>query len=88
LYDPGDENGKTQSVSEHRWMVYDIDFRTGKIRWQSELLRARPKVTRHIKNSFASETPAPTASGSTPISAASVWSRRSTSTASGSGPRN
>ena len=57
LYDPGDENGKTQSVSEHRWMVYDIDFRTGKIRWQSELLRARPKVTRHIKNSFASETP-------------------------------
>ena len=57
LYDPGDENGKTQSVSEHRWMVYDIDFRTGKIRWQNELLRARPKVTRHIKNSFASETP-------------------------------
>jgi len=45
------------SGAPHRWMVYDIDFRTGKIRWQSELLRARPKVTRHIKNSFASETP-------------------------------
>ena len=57
LYDPGDENGKTQSTAEHRWMVYDIDFNTGKIRWQQELLRAVPKVTRHMKNSFASETP-------------------------------
>ena len=57
LYDPGDENGKTRSTAEHRWMVYDIDFKTGKIRWQQELLRAVPKVQRHIKNSFASETP-------------------------------
>jgi outer membrane protein assembly factor BamB len=57
LYDPGDENGKTRSTAEHRWMVYDVDFRTGKIRWQQELLRAVPKVQRHIKNSFASETP-------------------------------
>jgi outer membrane protein assembly factor BamB len=57
LYDPGDENGKTQSTAEHRWLVYDIDFNTGRIRWQQELLRAVPKVTRHMKNSFASETP-------------------------------
>src|SRR5262245_4090518 len=57
LYDPGDENGKTRSTAEHRWMVYDVDFKTGKIRWQQELLRAVPKVQRHIKNSFASETP-------------------------------
>jgi outer membrane protein assembly factor BamB len=57
LYDPGDENGKTRSTSEHRWMVYAVDFNTGKIRWQQELLRAIPKVQRHIKNSFASETP-------------------------------
>ena len=33
LYDPGDENGKTRSTAEHRWMVYGIDFKTGKIRW-------------------------------------------------------
>ena len=57
LYDPGDENGKMKSTSMHRWMVYDIDFKTGKIRWQQELLRAVPKVQRHVKNSFASETP-------------------------------
>jgi outer membrane protein assembly factor BamB len=38
-------------------MVYDVDFNTGTIRWQQELLRAVPRVQRHIKNSFASETP-------------------------------
>ena len=43
--------------AEHRWMVYDVDFKTGKIRWQHELARGVPKVQRHIKNSFASETP-------------------------------
>jgi hypothetical protein len=57
LYDPGDENGRTRAVAEHRWMIYDVDFRTGKIRWQHELARGVPKVQRHIKNSFASETP-------------------------------
>lgn len=57
LYDPGDENGRTRSKAEHRWVVYDVDFTTGKIRWRRELLGAVPKVQRHIKNSFASETP-------------------------------
>ena len=38
-------------------MVYDVDFKTGKIRWQREVLRIEPRVQRHIKNSFASETP-------------------------------
>jgi hypothetical protein len=56
LYDPGDDNGKTKSTSAHRWMVYDVDFNTGKIRWQQELMTAIPAVSRHIKNSFASET--------------------------------
>ena len=57
LYDPGDENGRLRSSDEHRFMVYDVDFETGAIRWQQELVRAVPKVQRHIKNSFASETP-------------------------------
>jgi outer membrane protein assembly factor BamB len=57
LYDPGDENGRMRSTAEHRWMVYDVDFRTGKVRWQHELARSVPRVQRHIKNSFASETP-------------------------------
>jgi outer membrane protein assembly factor BamB len=57
LYDPGDDQGSLRSTSEHRWMVYAIDFRTGKIVWERELLRAPPPIPRHIKNSFASETP-------------------------------
>jgi len=42
---------------EHRWMVYCIDFRTGKIRWEREVHRGVPKSSRHLKNSYASETP-------------------------------
>jgi outer membrane protein assembly factor BamB len=57
LYDPGDENGRMRSTDEHRFMVYDVDVETGAIRWQQEMVRAVPKVQRHIKNSFASETP-------------------------------
>ncbi|MGD1090826.1 MAG: PQQ-binding-like beta-propeller repeat protein [Bryobacteraceae bacterium] len=57
LYDPGDEHGKTKSSAVQRWMVYDIDFKTGKIRWQRELHSGAPPIPRHVKNSFASETP-------------------------------
>jgi outer membrane protein assembly factor BamB len=57
LYDPGDENGKMKAGSEHRFVVYDVDFKTGKIRWQRELIRGMPRIQRHLKNSFASETP-------------------------------
>jgi outer membrane protein assembly factor BamB len=41
----------------HRWMVYDIDFRSGKTRWEHEVARAVPTQPRHLKNSYASETP-------------------------------
>lgn len=57
LYDPGMENGSEGSSNEHRWMLYDIDFHTGQIRWQRELHSAPPPMKRHLKNSFASETP-------------------------------
>ncbi len=57
LYDPGDDNGSRASTNEHRWLLYDIDFRTGEVRWQSELHAAAPPIARHLKNSFASETP-------------------------------
>jgi hypothetical protein len=56
LYDPGDEHGKTRATAAQRWMVYDVDFKTGAIRWERELRRVLPLVTRHIKNSYASET--------------------------------
>ena len=57
LYDPGDSSGKVQSESEHQWMVYDIDFWTGEVRWARELHATLPAELKHIKNSFASETP-------------------------------
>ncbi len=42
---------------EHRWMVYAVDWRTGKIAWEREVFKAVPGFSRHLKNSFASETP-------------------------------
>ncbi|HEX9003944.1 MAG TPA: PQQ-binding-like beta-propeller repeat protein, partial [Blastocatellia bacterium] len=42
---------------EHRWMVYGVDFKTGKIAWEREVFRTVPKTSRHLKNSYASETP-------------------------------
>ena len=57
LYDPGDVHGKTDAVAAQRWMVYDIDFETGELRWQQELHEAVPTIKRHLKASFASETP-------------------------------
>jgi outer membrane protein assembly factor BamB len=57
LYDPGDDQGSVKSTSEHRWVVYDLDVTTGAVRWERELHRGTPPIARHIKNSFASETP-------------------------------
>ena len=51
------ENGSEASANEHRWVLYDIDFHTGRIRWERELYRATPPGKRHLKNTFASETP-------------------------------
>ena len=42
---------------EHRWMVYCIDASSGRIRWEREVHRGVPQSARHLKNSFASETP-------------------------------
>jgi outer membrane protein assembly factor BamB len=47
------ENQKTPI----KWVVYDVDFKTGKIRWQQEAATAVPAQSRHQKNSYASETP-------------------------------
>ncbi len=57
LYDPGEEHGKTKPSAMHRLTVYDVDFKTGKIRWERELRNALPPILRHLKNSYASETP-------------------------------
>ena len=41
---------------EHRWVVYSIDFESGRTVWTKEIQAAVPKGSRHPKNSFASET--------------------------------
>lgn len=41
----------------HRWMVYCVDWKTGKIRWEREVHHGVPPSSRHLKNTFASETP-------------------------------
>ncbi|SRR5579871_375806 len=45
------------SKDEHRWMVYAIDFKSGKIVWEREAHKAVPDAPHHLKNSYASETP-------------------------------
>ena len=41
----------------HRWVVYDIDFDTGAVRWERELHSGVPALGRHMRSSYASETP-------------------------------
>lgn len=42
---------------EHRAMLYAVDLKSGKLVWEKELWRGIPDFSRHLKNSFASETP-------------------------------
>lgn len=44
-------------TDEHRWLVYAVDFKSGKILWEREVFRGVPQSQRHLKNSYASETP-------------------------------
>ena len=52
-----DEHDHISANATHRWVVYDVDFNTGEIRWERELHSELPRLRRHIKNSYASETP-------------------------------
>jgi outer membrane protein assembly factor BamB len=46
-----------RTSDEHKWVVYDIDFRTGRIRWERAVHSAAPAQPTHQKNTYASETP-------------------------------
>ncbi len=50
-------NREKPSDKTHLWMVYCIDFNSGKILWEKLAHQAAPKRPLHIKNSYASETP-------------------------------
>lgn len=45
-------------ADEHRWLVYCFDFKTGRVLWEREVHRGKPAQSRHLKNTYASETPA------------------------------
>ena len=44
-------------ADEIRYMVYALDAKTGKIKWEREAIKTRPFGGRHRKNTYASETP-------------------------------
>ena len=55
--DPTPDYGRMQSTAAHRWVVYDLDVRTGNVRWERELHTGLAPMMRHIRNSYATETP-------------------------------
>ena len=55
LYGDGDAS---DDRSVHRWMLYAIDKRTGKIRWERAAAQGEPRNKRHIKSTYASASPA------------------------------
>ena len=55
LYGDGDAS---DDRSPHRWMLYAIDKRTGKIRWERTAAQGEPRNKRHIKSTYASASPA------------------------------
>ena len=44
--------------SSHKWVLYALDTRTGKIEWERIAFEGPPVDTRHIKSTYASATPA------------------------------
>ena len=52
---PGEKMERSANV--HQWLVFAIDFESGDIVWQTEVNSEEPTFDRHLKNSYASETP-------------------------------
>src|SRR5215213_5234081 len=55
LYGDGDAS---KDRSAHRWIVYALDKRTGKILWERVAYQGEPIEKRHIKATYANSTPA------------------------------
>jgi outer membrane protein assembly factor BamB len=51
------DNEAPEESEEIRYMVYALDARSGKVKWEQEAHRAKPSGGRHRKNTYASETP-------------------------------
>ena len=55
LYGDGDAS---DDRSSQRWMLYAIDKRTGRVRWERIAAQGEPRNKRHIKSTYASASPA------------------------------
>jgi outer membrane protein assembly factor BamB len=55
LYGDGDAS---DDRSVHKWVVYALDKRTGRVRWERVAHEGPPRNKRHIKSTYASATPA------------------------------
>jgi outer membrane protein assembly factor BamB len=55
LYGDGDAS---QDRSPHRWTIYALDKRTGKILWERTAHQGVPLEKRHVKSTYANSTPA------------------------------
>jgi outer membrane protein assembly factor BamB len=54
---PLDETSIATTADTHKWVLYDVDFRSGRIRWERTLQTAVPSQPVHQKNTYFSETP-------------------------------
>lgn len=52
------EGHASDDLSRHRWMLYALDRRTGKILWERAAHESAPIDKRHVKATYASSTPA------------------------------
>jgi len=57
LPEPKDGERMEQSADVHSWLVYAFDINTGAVVWKTEVHQGAPGFDRHLKNSYASETP-------------------------------
>jgi outer membrane protein assembly factor BamB len=57
IADPTVNVDRFKSAAVHRWVLYDIDVKSGTIRWERDLQTETPQIMRHSRNSYASETP-------------------------------
>ncbi len=53
----GGTTGQKPLSTPYRWVLYALDFQTGRLRWERELHRGTPVNDKHSKNTYASETP-------------------------------
>ncbi len=48
---------KERDPDLHHWIVYALDFESGDVLWKTEVHSEAPQFDRHLKNTYASETP-------------------------------